>query len=659
MSIKPSILISQLILVGHRKNYITRFTPGVNIIYGDSTTGKSSILELINYAFGSKVFIYEREIETSVKYLALELSLNKITYVIKRDIFSPQKNIEVYQSTFSEIDTVYPKLLAADFSSNEGPDGYISDFLLDALNLPILKVKEAPSKADSPMIRLSFRDLFKYSYLKQDDVGSKGFLGNGNWPLSNKNKQTFKYIFNLLDSNISALEDELGRVIAQKNRLDTKYESISEFLRETRFESSIELLDSQDELIRQATILQENLQRINNSIVSDNQTYTYLKEKLVEVSVAIKMNSHQSERSITAIERFSRLKSDYSIDVAKIKSIVEAKALIGTVAHNTFPCPICENTVNLHDISEEYQIDESKNATHEINSINRRIKDLDVLIQQEREKLSILKSELAELRDDEEKARRLLDSETSNFITPYLAERDGVSSELATIKEKIRQVENNAKVRRQHKVIFDEAVSLSDGIENLNKRLAELRKTAPSLDEVLATLGDLLVTYLDSINIKDRRDISISKTTLLPVLRNRDYGDITSGGLRTILSIGYLSILFKLTLRKDMNLPAFMMIDTVGKYLGKTQSRYKETDTKEDSKEGVSDPTKYKNMYSYMLSLAESAENLNIPCQILLVDNDVPVDIQRDYSGFIVAHFSSRGENGLPFGLIDDAHLHQ
>ena len=401
------------------------------------------------------------------------------------------------------------------------------------------------------------------------------------------------------------------------------------------------------------------MQQINGSITSDNQTYSYLKEKLAEVSAAIKLNNNQSDYSITAIERFSRLKNDYLIDVAKIKGIVEAKSLIGTVANNAFPCPICDTTVSLKDINDEYQIDQSKNASHEITSINRRVKDLDILIQQEREKLSIFRGELKELRDDEEKARRLLDLETGDMVTPYLAERDGISSELATIKEKTRQVENNSKVRRQHKIIFDEAASLSENIDNLNKRLGELRKTAPSLDEVLATLGDLLATYLQTVNIKDRRDISISKGTLLPVLRNRDYGDITSGGLRTILSIGYLSILFRLTLRKDMNLPAFMMIDTVGKYLGKTQSQYKETDTKEDNKEGVADPTKYKNMYSYMLSLAESAENLNIPCQILLVDNDVPIDIQRDYSGFIVAHFSSRGENGLPFGLIDDAHLHQ
>ena len=43
-----SLLINQLIVVGRNKNYTVNFNPGVNIIYGDSATGKSSILNLID-----------------------------------------------------------------------------------------------------------------------------------------------------------------------------------------------------------------------------------------------------------------------------------------------------------------------------------------------------------------------------------------------------------------------------------------------------------------------------------------------------------------------------------------------------------------------------------------------------------------------------------
>ncbi|EOQ8640893.1 AAA family ATPase, partial [Escherichia coli] len=50
---KSYLNINSLILVGVRKNYVTTFYKGLNVIYGDSDTGKSSILEFINYLLGA------------------------------------------------------------------------------------------------------------------------------------------------------------------------------------------------------------------------------------------------------------------------------------------------------------------------------------------------------------------------------------------------------------------------------------------------------------------------------------------------------------------------------------------------------------------------------------------------------------------------------
>jgi hypothetical protein len=111
-------------------------------------------------------------------------------------------------------------------------------------------------------------------------------------------------------------------------------------------------------------------------------------------------------------------------------------------------------------------------------------------------------------------------------------------------------------------------------------------------------------------------------------------------------------------LRTQMNYPSFMMIDTVGKYLGKTktQSQYQEeTSVNEDLKEGVSDPQKYQNIFEYIINLSEKYEQKNQVCQFILVDNDVPDHIIDDLYGFIVAHFSSERAEGLPVGFIDDA----
>jgi len=142
------------------------------------------------------------------------------------------------------------------------------------------------------------------------------------------------------------------------------------------------------------------------------------------------------------------------------------------------------------------------------------------------------------------------------------------------------------------------------------------------------------------------------------MVRDTEYQNITSGGIRTITCIGYLCSFLRESLITEMNYPAFLMIDTVGKYLGKTQDKYRdETSANADYLEGVSDPSKYQNIFEYIINLSEQFESKQKICQIILVDNDVPEKIVEDLSGFIVAHFSSERRNGLPVGFIDDADL--
>lgn len=68
--------------------------------------------------------------------------------------------------------------------------------------------------------------------------------GSGNYALEIKNKETFKYLFNLLDTNVSDLQAELAQLTNSRNRLKSKYEVVSDFLRETEFETEFALSDA-------------------------------------------------------------------------------------------------------------------------------------------------------------------------------------------------------------------------------------------------------------------------------------------------------------------------------------------------------------------------------------------------------------------------------
>ncbi|EES8250330.1 AAA domain protein, partial [Escherichia coli EC1735] len=105
---KSYLNINSLILVGVRKNYVTTFYKGLNVIYGDSDTGKSSILEFINYLLGASSIDLADEIKTSVNYAALEVVINDTVFTIVRDIYDHKKAIEVYRCKFDDLHKHFP-----------------------------------------------------------------------------------------------------------------------------------------------------------------------------------------------------------------------------------------------------------------------------------------------------------------------------------------------------------------------------------------------------------------------------------------------------------------------------------------------------------------------------------------------------------------------
>lgn len=249
-----------------------------------------------------------------------------------------------------------------------------------------------------------------------------------------------------------------------------------------------------------------------------------------------------------------------------------------------------------------------------------------------------------------------MDTESESMITPYLTQRDALIKELSARQQYRKQLVVNLKIRNSQNSIYEQYEHCNAEIARLEERLDELRKSAPSLDSVLSKLSDNLNKFLKKVNIKNRRGISVSPKNFLPIIRDHEYMSITSGGLRTISSIGLFLAILEYAIDNEINHPAILIIDTVGKYLGKTSKALPldETDAVADAEEGLSDPAKYKNIYEYMFELAERAEKKDINCQIILVDNDVPDFFVSNYKPYIVAQYSSTGENGLPKGLIDD-----
>jgi energy-coupling factor transporter ATP-binding protein EcfA2 len=657
-----SLLINQLIVVGRNKNYTVNFNPGVNIIYGDSATGKSSILNLIDYLLGAKYFDLYPEIEAVGRYAVLDVTLNEDRYTIKRDIFDASKLIEVFPCEYEKIEEFPPTKYLPNFkiNSNFPNAGFYSEFLFNALNFNNVKIKESPSKDDSKLVRLSFRDLFKYCYVDQDDLGSKKFLKPDNYALKTRYKEVFKYIFNTLDSNVSNLDNQIAEKTNQRNKFDKTFTTVSEFLRDSEF-GSMPALDAEITIIDNE--IQGNQSRIiqlNKDQTVDNEVYDTIKSTLAELSLERKVLLQNMQEAELKIERFTRLKNDYLNDISKFKASLAAKDVIGEISKEIALCPVCDNSLEIETAKEKFDITSTDKISYEITVLKRRAKDTEHIVNETRRQWELNKVELRELDESEQTARKLVEENTKELSTPYLAERDMYVTKLGELKQKRKDLVERLKIRNQHSHLTDSIKSLDIRIGQLKKQLEELKQNSPSMSKVLSNLADNLKDYLNFVKIKSPTGISYDEKSFTPKLRDIEYSNITSGGLRTIVGIGYLCSLMKESLNSTISYPSFLMIDTVGKYLGKTkdQKLVIDSDAKAaDAQEAVSDPEKYQNIFEYIINVASEYEEKNRTCQFILVDNDVPDHIIDKLSGFIAAHYSSERVNGLPVGFIDDADL--
>ena len=463
-----------------------------------------------------------------------------------------------------------------------------------------------------------------------------------------------------MDGKTSELEQSISDKTQQRNNIEKKYLTVSEFLRESEFGSMVSLDDEIELTDNQIDSLREQITQLNSRAMADNEVYRAIKSTLSEIELDKKATQLRLSENERKVERFTRLKNDYLNDIEKFNSSLEAREIIGEVSEEISLCPICDNTLQLESAKKKFEIAPTEKVKHEINSLRRRFKDTEVLINESKRQWEQEKSRLQEINEQELKARELIDQNTKDLASPYLAERDMYVSQHGELKQKRKELVSRLKIRNQHRLLTETMKSLDLSIGKLKERLGELKEKAPSMNDVLSSLADNLKKYLVYVKIKDPSGISLTSNKFAPVVRGIEYEKITSGGLRTIVGIGYLCSLMEEALTTQMSYPSFLMIDTVGKYLGKTktQSRYEsETSSIDDLREGVSDPLKYQNIFEYIIQLSEKYEKNNKTCQFILVDNDVPDHIIEKLSGFIVAHFSSERINGLPVGFIDDAEV--
>ena len=201
---------------------VYEFVPNkINVITGDSSTGKSSILRIIDYCLLSeRSTIVEDVINQNVKWYGLAFTLNSVDYVVARK--NPQNEIVEQQMYFSE-GKDFPVELQANTNRGE---------LLLKFN-ELFHTPKATFRIDKkkPEVNLNFRHFLIFSYLTEDIIATMNTYFDSNFFGSKIDFDYFLDDFIKIALGIEdAKQDELKKKYAEeKKKMEAEYKKREDY----------------------------------------------------------------------------------------------------------------------------------------------------------------------------------------------------------------------------------------------------------------------------------------------------------------------------------------------------------------------------------------------------------------------------------------------
>lgn len=329
-----------------RKNYEATFTEGLNIVWGDMDSGKSSILNLIDYCFGgSNETLRYAEISANARVVYLQVDLNGTRVTIERDLVEPNGAVRVYSGKYSDINETFPRLMSAS-PSVQMPDGWLSDFILECLNIPRVKIKQS-KRDDASADRLSIRDLFKLMYLKQTRVGSDNLLDYANPALFVKNIEIQKFVYNIHNEALTTLKGELTEMISERKAVLVEKDAVQHFLRsvnipidgnEGGFEHQLNLKDEE------FNFLSDTIQSLKDDFKLSSSIATELKARLSELRFRYDRLLGEIQETDEKKSNYVHLRNTYKFDLENLTVAKYGRSVFGHAVRRqtSIACPLCE-----------------------------------------------------------------------------------------------------------------------------------------------------------------------------------------------------------------------------------------------------------------------------------------------------------------------------
>lgn len=450
------------------------FHDGLNIIYGASDSGKSFILETINFMLGGGEAL--RDLPERVGYDRIWLTLvrpDKTEFTLTRS--SEGGDFNLYEGLHQVApEGVQPLTLRAKHDANK--DENISTYLLDLVGLAKKRVKK---KADGSTNSFTLPFLRHLCIVSETDIQKQGSpITTGQFTQVTAEMSAFKLLLTGVDDS-AIIKSAASSPINQSR--EAKVEIIDELILsyEARFkELSDDVLDG-DELTDQLQRLEDSIELEQTQLSLSETQYRDLSSQRITLRSTIEKSRERRAEIREMLQRFALLKEHYGSDIARLEGIGEAGSLVAALVPGQ--CPLCgSETSNPHpDIPCDANLEMVVAAA---NAEKAKIERLRTELVSTIQKLELEAQSFDRLIPRTQQELTTLESRIADVAPSVMEQRTSYQS----------LVEKRANVRA--------LTSLWDELQELKERKAALEGIATSQGTEAVSTSDLSTTVLDSFS---------------------------------------------------------------------------------------------------------------------------------------------------------------
>lgn len=435
-------------------------TGKVNIITGESKTGKTAIIDIVNYCLGSnECNISQGIIRDAVEWFAIRLQFPSEQVFIARQ--NPNKlGVASTQSIFySNADTVeIPELSEL---VNNSDTNTLKEFLTKKLS--IAEFINKPTSGTRDDLAVNFKHSRLYSFQPQDLIAQRNFLFYNQTDnfVAQSIKDTLPYFLGAIREDAIRIEQELAGKKRELNKLikelkeyerlkDDGQRKIYELVEEAK---QLNLLPTQ-KVVENPTQALEALNDVLNwgaekeEVEGENENL----KKLIDEKNDFTKRLGILNDDLKAVTSFVKDTSDYSGEAIQQKARLESVKLFGETEAGLHSCPLCTQDLkseipsisainkSLEDLSNNLQttIAERPKLNQYVEKLNieRDTVKKEIEIRQNGVKAIYLEQEAASKQKDQNLRRGKVIGKTTLFLESYKAVEDD-----AALKKNIQLLE--------------------------------------------------------------------------------------------------------------------------------------------------------------------------------------------------------------------------